>query len=100
MKNVFVSLVIAASSLLLAPGCERDSEVGRTVDCVKICSKYSECMKEIDVPACAAECEDKADADSRYQSSAATCTECVADKACKEVEPCWASCPSMPAVQR
>ncbi|WP_159396819.1 hypothetical protein [Sorangium cellulosum] len=47
---------------------------------------------------CTSECEDKADADSSYQESAAACTECIEDKACKEAEPCWASCPDMPAV--
>ncbi|HTN84649.1 hypothetical protein [Sorangium sp. So ce388] len=47
---------------------------------------------------CTSECEDKADADSSYQESAAACTECTDDRTCKEAESCWASCPDMPAV--
>ena len=43
--------------------------------------------------------EDQADADSAYQDRAVNCTECTSDKTCKEAEPCWASCPAMPAVR-
>ncbi|AUX40674.1 uncharacterized protein SOCE26_020750 [Sorangium cellulosum] len=98
MKTLAACGVLIVSAFLLAPGCARDSEAGRTVDCASICSKYSECTTEIDVASCTSECEDKADADSSYQESAAACTECIEDKACKEAEPCWASCPDMPAV--
>jgi hypothetical protein len=98
MKKLIACGIVIFSALLLAPGCERDSEAGRTVDCATICSKYSECIKDIDVSSCTSECEDQADAASAYQDRAATCTECVSDKACKEVESCWAGCPDMPAV--
>lgn len=90
--------VLVSAVFLLAPGCARDSEAGRTVDCANICSKYSECIEEVDVSSCTSECEDKADADSSYQESAAACTECTDDRTCKEAESCWASCPDMPAV--
>lgn len=98
MKNIIAYGIIAVSCFLLAPGCERDSEAGRTVDCANICSKYSECIKELDVTSCTSECEDQADANSSYQETAAACTECARDKTCKDAEPCWASCPDMPAV--
>lgn len=98
MKRLIVCGILAVSALLLAPGCERDSELGRTVDCTKICSKYSECITDLDVVSCASDCEDQADADSSYQESAAACTECTSDKTCKEAEPCWESCPTMPVV--
>lgn len=98
MKRLIACGILAVSAFLLAPGCDRDSEAGRTVDCAKICSKYSECITDIDVSSCTSECEDQADAASAYQEAAASCTECVADKACKEAEPCWASCPDLPAV--
>ena len=98
MKRFVIFGTLAFSIFILASGCERDSEAGRTLDCGTICSKYSECMKELDVSSCTSECEDKADVDSVYQESAAACTECTDDKTCKEAEPCWASCPDMPAV--
>ena len=100
MKSLFVCVFLAVSALLLAPGCARDSEAGRTYDCAKICSRYSDCMKEVDVISCTSECEDQADADAVYQERAVDCTECTSDKTCKESEHCWASCPSMPAVSR
>lgn len=100
MKSFFASgLIIAVSALFFAPGCAEDSEPGRTVDCASICSKYSECVTSIDVVACTSECEDKADADLSYQESASACDVCIDDKACKEAESCWTSCPSMPATQ-
>lgn len=96
MKRLIAWVVLAVSAAVLAPGCARDSEAGRTVDCAKICSKYSECIEDLDTMSCTSECEDEADADSGYQESAAACTECVSDRTCKEAEPCWASCPDLP----
>jgi hypothetical protein len=98
MKRSIVCGFLAISTFLLAAGCDRDSEAGRVFDCAKICSKYSECIKELDVIPCTSECEDQADADSAYQDRAVDCTECTSDRTCKEAEPCWASCPDMPAV--
>lgn len=98
MKSLIACGILFVSAILLAPGCVRNSEAGRTVDCAKICSKSSECIEEFDVVSCSSECEDLADADSTYQESAAACTECVSDKTCKEAEPCWESCPTLPAV--
>lgn len=98
MKSFLACITLAISALVLAPACERDSEAGRTFDCAKICSKYSECMKTLDVISCTSECEDQADANSGYQNKAVDCTECTSDKTCKEAEPCWAGCPTMPAV--
>jgi len=101
VKKLIISGILAVSALLLlASGCGRNSEAGRTFDCAKICAKYSECIKSIDKLSCTNECEDKADADSSYQVSAADCTDCVGDKTCKEAEHCWAACPSMPAVSK
>lgn len=98
MKSLIACGIFAFSAFLLAPGCAEDGEAGRTVDCVQICSMYSKCIKEIEVTSCASECEDMADADSSYQKRANACEECTDDKTCKEAEPCWASCPNMPAV--
>lgn len=98
MKRFIACGTLAVSIFLLASGCERDSEAGRTVDCATICTKYSECITELDVSSCTSECEDMADADSAYQERAASCTECANEKTCKEAEPCWANCPDMPAV--
>jgi len=98
MKRTIAWSILVVSAFLLAPGCARDSEIGRTVDCAKICSKYSECIKELDVVSCTDDCEDEADADSQYQENAAACTECVSDRTCKEAESCWVSCPVTPAL--
>jgi hypothetical protein len=73
------------------PGCT--DEVARTVDCGEVCSRYSDCIKEIDVTACTAECEDQADADASYESRASTCEDCLDGKTCMEAESCWATCP-------
>jgi len=100
VKKLIVLGILAVSAVLLAPACDRNSEAGRTVDCAKICSKYSECIKEIDKLSCTNECEDKADADSSYQTRAADCTDCVSDRTCKEADSCWTSCPAMPAVTK
>ena len=100
MKKLIIFGILAVSAFLLAPGCDRNTEAGRTVDCAKICSKYSECIESLDKLSCTNECEDKADADSAYQTRAADCTDCLSDKTCKEAEPCWTMCPSMPAVQK
>lgn len=101
MNKLIVFGLLAVSALLLAPGCERNSEAGRTADCAKICSKFNECIKDIDNLSCTSECEDQADADSAYQARAADCTDCVDDRTCKEAESCWtSSCPSMPAVAK
>lgn len=100
MKSFLACALLAISAFVLAPACARDSEAGRTFDCAKICSKYSECIEKLDVISCTSECEDQADADSRYQESAVDCTECASDKTCKDAEPCWARCPTMPAVSK
>lgn len=97
MKILIASGILAISALFLAPGCDQDSEAGRTFDCAKICSKYDECITKLDVTSCTSECEDQADANPAYQENAASCTACTGDKTCKDAESCWASCPDMPA---
>jgi hypothetical protein len=99
MKNLIAYSIVTLSALILVPACSEDSEAGRTVDCAQICSAYSECITEVDELSCTSECEDKADADSSYQQSASACEVCLEGKACAEAEPCWASCPAMPATQ-
>lgn len=98
MKKIIIYGILTSAALILVPACSEDSEAGRTVDCAQICSAYSECVTDIDELSCASECEDKADADSSYQQSASACEVCLEGKACAEAEPCWASCPAMPAV--
>lgn len=98
MNNFVAYAIITISALILVPACSEDSEAGRTVDCAQICSTYSDCITDIDTLSCTAACEDKADADSSYQDSASKCETCIDDKACAEAEPCWASCPTMPAL--
>jgi hypothetical protein len=100
MNKLIACGILTISALLLGPACSEDSEAGRTVDCASICSSYSECVTEIDEVSCTTECEDKADAESSYQQSASQCETCIDGKACAEAEPCWASCPAMPAVSK
>jgi hypothetical protein len=100
MKNLIAYGILTISALLLVPACSEDSEAGRTVDCASICSSYSECVTDIDEVSCATECEDKADVDSSYQQSASQCETCIDGKACAEAEPCWDSCPAMPATTK
>ena len=75
---------------------EAKEEVKNTVNCSVICDRYDDCVKDIDVVACADKCEDKADKDQTYAVAAQRCEKCASGKACGEVTGCWADCPVVP----
>lgn len=90
MKHGIVLGLVGLLLVAVVPAC---GEASRTVNCAEICSRYSDCVTDIDVTACTNECEDQADADASYESRASTCEDCLDGKACMEAESCWASCP-------
>ena len=75
---------------------EAKDEVKNTVNCSVICDRYDDCVKDIDVVACADKCEDKADNDKSYAVAAQRCEKCASGKACNEASGCWADCPVVP----
>ena len=75
---------------------EAKDEVKNTVNCSVICDRYDNCVKDIDVVACADKCEDKADKDKSYALAAQRCENCASGKACAEATGCWADCPVVP----
>jgi hypothetical protein len=95
MLRYLTAVTLVASALSLAAcGDEAEDEVQNTVNCAKICGRYSECVSEIDVSACTDRCEDNADANATYASQASQCDDCTGeDDACEAIQGCWASCP-------
>jgi hypothetical protein len=94
MLRYFTALTFVLSALsLVACGDEAEDEVQNTVNCAKICGRYSECVTEIDVSSCTDRCEDNADANATYASQASQCDECTDGDACGDIQGCWASCP-------
>ncbi len=97
MKTLPIAIAGAtlyAFSLLLA--CE---EIGNTVDCFRICDRYSECVTDIDVSSCTDSCEDRADEDEAVETRLEQCEVCVDEGSCAEVDGCWASCPVVPVAE-
>jgi|SoiMetStandDraft_5_1073268.scaffolds.fasta_scaffold100932_2 hypothetical protein len=95
MLRYFTAIACAVSAISLAAcGDEAKDEIRNTVNCAKICGRYSECVAEIDVSSCTDRCEDNADANATYASQASSCDSCTGDdKACAEIQGCWGSCP-------
>lgn len=88
LAGLFVSPVIFA--------CGADDEISRTVDCAEICSKYSECLTDIDTTDCTDYCEDQADANESIEQAAADCEDCIDDRSCAEATQCIPSCALVP----
>jgi hypothetical protein len=77
-------------------GNEVQDEIEGTADCTQICSRYADCISDIDETECVDECEDIADATEAGETSAENCEDCLDGKTCTEAESCWANCPVVP----
>jgi hypothetical protein len=91
-----IGLMTAAvlGHVLLA--CSDDNEADRTFDCGSICSRYSECVTDIDVSECTDYCEDQAEADADAEAAADACDDCIEDKSCAESSACISDCSLVP----
>jgi hypothetical protein len=81
---------ILAASLASPLAC---GEFTQLADCTEICSRYSDCVVEIDISECADRCEDLADADPEYEERADRCEDCIEFGSCSEIRGCWDGCP-------
>jgi hypothetical protein len=87
----------ALFTMLAAPlACE---ESANTVDCFQVCSRFSDCVTEIDTTECTDACEDRADASEDVELRARACEDCLEDRSCAEAEGCWADCPVVPVAE-
>ena len=64
-----------------------------TVDCFEICSRYNECIADIDVTECTDLCEDRSEQSSANRDQTNRCEDCLDNRTCAEAEFCWADCP-------
>ena len=95
MKRLTALLIAAlCGNVLLA--CSDDNEIDRTADCGSICSRYSECVTDIDVSECTDYCEDQAEANQNIEAATDACDDCIEDKSCAESSACWGSCSLVP----
>lgn len=92
-------LIACMFAALLGHGlvaCGDDNEVDRTFDCGSICSRYSECVTDIDVTECTDYCEDQAEANPNVEQAADECDDCIEGKSCAESSSCVADCSLVP----
>lgn len=61
---------------------------GDEADCLEICSRYSECISDIDVTECTDLCEDRTE-DVNVRQAADDCEACLAGDACPEAAQCF-----------
>jgi hypothetical protein len=95
MKRLIASIIVTLlGHALLA--CGDDNEIDRTFDCGSICSRYSECVTDIDVGECTDYCEDQAEADPNVEQAADACDDCIEDKSCAESSACIPDCSLVP----
>lgn len=92
----FIALITVSLVGYGLVGCSDDSEVDRTLDCGSICSRYSECVTDIDVTECTDYCEDQADANPDIEKAVDKCDDCIEDKSCAESTACFSSCSLVP----
>jgi hypothetical protein len=73
-------------------------EVEQLADCAEICSRYGDCIEEIDLTACTDACEDRIETDSSVGARARVCEDCLDGRTCAEVESagCFTACPVVP----
>lgn len=83
-------LILSLASLFLVFSCGETEEL---IDCGQICSRYDECVADLDVSDCTGRCEDSLDENAGYEEAADVCEECIESGTCAEVEACWADCP-------
>jgi hypothetical protein len=79
------SFAITAATVFALTQLFACEEVGNTVDCFRICDRYSECMTDIDVTSCTDTCEDRADEDEAVETDLKQCEACVDNGSCAEV---------------
>jgi hypothetical protein len=99
MMGVVLGIAFAAG--LAGGGCGDDDpveEVDQLADCTELCSRYSECVAEIDVTACTDTCEDLIELSPSVGKEADICEDCLDDRSCAEIEAggCFDSCPVIP----
>ena len=100
--NTFgAALGVALAAALASGGCGDDDpidQLNEVADCSEICSRYGDCIGEIDQTACTDACEDRIDANSSVAAQASRCEDCLDDRSCEEVATagCFDQCPVVP----
>jgi hypothetical protein len=95
MKQISVVAIIAVVFQGLF-GCSDDNEIDRTLDCAKICKRYSDCVTDIDVSDCTDYCEDQADAHPNIERAVDKCDDCLDGRSCDEQAACVSTCDLVP----
>jgi hypothetical protein len=94
MKLGILASIIAAVSLFAAPACD---DVDKTLDCSSICSKYDDCVGNVDQDMCVDSCKDWADQNQDNADRLDACENCVDDRSCTESAfQCIAECAFIP----
>ena len=91
-------IILVVTALLMPLACGDDGnevqdEIEGTADCTQICSKYNECVSNVDETGCIDLCEDTADESQAGEEAAEDCEDCLDGKTCQEAESCWRGCP-------